>query len=164
MQFNLNGYLDPGIHNADLSDIEEHLVKGFSTSITRPRIIDGYKRHRAELQALNVEFEQFVDGSFVSTKNDPGDIDLVCFADAQAVDQLSTENKQKLRTLVLGPETKQTHYCDAYFCPTVPEHHPNYAQTRTSRKYWMGEFGFDRLDRPKGIVKTIVTIEAGDGL
>jgi hypothetical protein len=164
MQFNLNGYLDPGIHNAELPDIEEHLVKGFPTSITRPRIIEGYKQHRAELQALNIEFEQFVDGSFVSTKNDPSDIDLVCFADAQAVDRLSSEDQQKLRALVLGQETKKTHYCDAYFCPTVPEHHPDYAKVRSNRKYWMGEFGFDRQDRPKGIVRTILTIKTGDEL
>ena len=63
MNFNANGYLDPGIHDVDLSAIEEHLVRGFPTSTTRPRIIDGYKRHRSELETLSIELEQLLDGS-----------------------------------------------------------------------------------------------------
>jgi len=156
MKFNANGYLDPGIHEADLSAIEEHLVRGFPTSTTRPLIIEGYRRHRAEMRSINIDVEQFLNGSFVSTKNDPGDIDLVCFADADTVDNLSSVDKKKLLSLMLGSQTKTTHYCDAYFCPMVPQTDPRYAKVRQTRKYWMEEFGFDRQDRPKGIVRTTV--------
>jgi hypothetical protein len=161
MNFNSNGYLEPGIHDLELSALEEHFVKGFPTSTTRPRIIDGYKRHRSELESLSIELEQLLDGSFVSTKNDPGDIDLVCFADADAVDQLSPDDKNRLRLLTLGSSTKGSHLCDAYFCPTVPETDPRYPTVRQSRKYWMGEFGYDRQDRPKGILRTRIALGKG---
>jgi hypothetical protein len=32
------------------------------------------------MQSINIDVEHFLNGSFVSTKNDPGDIDLVYFA------------------------------------------------------------------------------------
>jgi hypothetical protein len=95
-----------------------------------------------------------MNGSFISTKNDPGDVDLVCFADANAIDCLPLEMQQRLKALVDGKATRDTHLCDAYFCPTLPETDPAFDETRSARKYWMGEFGFDRLDRPKGIVRT----------
>ena len=156
MKFNAEGYLDPGFHDMTLDLIEEHLVKAFPTSNTRPVIIDGYKRHRVELQATKIGFEQFINGSFVSTKNDPGDIDLVCFADSDAIDQLIPQEQASLRALFAGPNTRATHCCDAYFTPTVPETDSRFHKIRKSRKYWMGEFGYDRLDRPKGIVRSQV--------
>ena len=161
MNFNANGFLDPGIHDVELSAIEEHLVRGFPTSTTRPRIIDGYKRHRTDLETLNIELEQLLNGSFVSTKNDPGDIDLVCFADADTVDRLSPADQIKFRALTLGSSTKSTHLCDAYFCPTVPETDPRYLMVRQNRKYWMGEFGYDRQERPKGILRMRITHAKG---
>jgi hypothetical protein len=143
----------------DLETFKSRFVDEFATSRTRASIYAGFERYRAELGALGIDFELFLDGSFVSSKVDPGDVDLVCFADADAVDQLSEGAKQLLRTLVGGKLTRATHSCDAYFCPTVPETHPQYDDVRPQRKYWMGEFGFDRQDRPKGIVHH--TIEQG---
>jgi len=139
-----------------LDEIEIDFVDSFPSSNTRPKIMEGYKRHRAEISALCAFYEQFINGSFVSTKNDPGDIDLVSFADAQEIDNLSDEQKRQFRALFSGPDTKDTHLCDSYFVPTFPENHPYFDECRSLRKYWMGEFGYDRLDRPKGIVKTEV--------
>lgn len=154
MKFNADGYLEPGFHDMTIENIEEHFVRGFTSSTTRPVIIEGYKRHKKELQETRVNFEQFFDGSFASTKNDPSDIDLVCFADADEIDSLSDAQKLKLSSLFAGKATKATHNCDAYFVAMVPETHPNYQKVRSTRKYWMGEFGYDRLDCPKGIVRT----------
>lgn len=155
MTFNEHGYLPQGLHEMSLDDIEGNFVDSFPSSNTRPHIMRGYKQHVAALASLGVTFEQFLDGSFISTKNDPGDVDFVCFANPDDVDRLPPEQQTLLRSLVLNPqETKRAYYCDAYFCPIVPENDPRYGQLRVSRKYWMGEFGFDRLDRPKGIVRT----------
>ncbi|MDR7119015.1 DUF6932 family protein [Caulobacter sp. BE254] len=159
MNFNANGYLEPGLHDCDPTDIHENLVVAFPTSGTRAKIFDGYKQHRQELLELGLTVEQFIDGSFASTKNDPGDIDMVCFIDADAVDALDQAQQDKLVALVSGPLTKATHQCDAYFVPRLPVHHPNYGAFRTQRKYWMGEFGFDRTDQAKGMLRTIVEVK-----
>lgn len=154
LKFNGSGYLDPGFHNASLEDIEKHLVSAFPSSTTRQAIMDGYKRHRSDLTAMGLAVEQFIDGSFVSTKNDPGDVDLVCLIDLDVVDALDPAVRPQFEALVSGQVTKGTHSCDSYFCPTVPDTHPLYSKLRAQRKYWMGEFGFDRVDTPKGIVLT----------
>ncbi|UPY36151.1 hypothetical protein [Sediminicoccus sp. KRV36] len=154
MNFNSDGYLDAGLHDMDVEGIVEHFVTAFPASNTRRAIIEGYIRHRSEFSALGVACVQLIDGSFVSNKADPGDIDLVAFADLDTIDALSPEDQKKLADLFSGPATKATHFCDAYFSPTVPENHPLYSQLRSKRKYWMGEFGYDREDRPKGVVRT----------
>lgn len=156
MNFNADGYLDAGLHDMDFEGIVEHLVTAFPTSNTRSTIITGYKRHRSEVSAFGITCIQLIDGSFVSNKADPGDIDLVAFMDLDKVDALSLEDQQKLIALFSGPATKKSHCCDAYFSPSVPENHPLYNEFRSSRKYWLGEFGYDREDRPKGVIRTQV--------
>lgn len=152
MTFNAKGYLEPGLHPMNLDEIEKVFVTPFPHSSTRPNVMSGFRRHTNDLLALVDEYTQFIDGSFVSNKNDPRDIDLVCFIDGDKVDALSPPQQAKLRELVLGPTTKASHKCDAYFCPSYPDTHANYDFFRSKRKYWMGEFGYDRSDVPKGIV------------
>ncbi|WP_141098535.1 DUF6932 family protein [Rhodoblastus acidophilus] len=150
--FNSKGYLDPGLHPMGLDEIEKNLVTPFPHSSTRKVVMDGFRRHTDELKAIIAEYIQLIDGSFASNKNDPGDIDLVCFIDGDKVDALPPDLQMKLRNLLLGKQTKNTRHCDAYFCPSYPDTHPNFEAYRANRKYWMGEFGYDRTDVPKGIV------------
>lgn len=156
MNFNADGYLEAGLHDLELEAIIEHFVTAFPHSSSRETIMDGYKRHRSDVASLGIVCTQLLDGSFVSSKADPGDIDMVGFMDMQEVDALGVEDQEKLRLLFSGPQTKGTHFCDAYFVPTVPKDHPNFNAFRSQRKYWMGEFGYDREDRPKGMIKTEV--------
>jgi hypothetical protein len=134
------------------AEIEAAFVTSFPFSSTRKPILAGYLKHAAEVQAIVGSFQEFLDGSFVTNKNDPGDVDLVVLIDGDLVDNLPSADKDKLRLLISGPITKASHFCDAYFCPVYPSHHHAFASARTTRKYWMGEFGFDRQDAPKGIV------------
>jgi hypothetical protein len=152
MTFNAKGYLDPGLHNMKIEEVERTFVTNFPHSSTRQDILEGFKKHSTEINVIIDECIKFLDGSFVSNKNDPGDIDMVCVIDGDKVDGLSPADQAKLQALVAGPVTKASHKCDAYFCPMYPETHPKHSQTRSQRKYWMGEFGYDRLDVPKGIV------------
>lgn len=150
--FNANGYLDPGFHRMSIEEFEAAFVTPFPHSVTRESILVGYISHHNELVRLLASFEQFVDGSFTTNKNDPNDVDLVVLADGDLVDALTPDQKRALEALVSGKVTQGRYLCDAYFCPIYPENHPLFAQSRPQRKYWMGEFGYDRCDVPKGIV------------
>lgn len=163
MNFNSDGYLAPGIHDATTQDMETYLVTGFPSSTTRPSILSGYKLHRAAVEALNIPLEQLIDGSFVSTKNDPSDIDMVCFADAAAVDALSPAAQAEFEKLFDSTVTKLAYCCDVYFCPVLPPTDPNFQHYRTNRKYWLGEFGFDRQEVPKGVLRISVAAGTGNG-
>lgn len=150
--FNQHGYLEPGLHAIDRQELESSFVNGFPHSTTRKDIFKGYCGHFEKLNELVDEFEQFVDGSFASNKNDPGDIDMVVFIDAQTVDSLPHDQQIALAALVAGKDTREEFFCDAYFCLVYPDGHPSADHARTQRKYWMGEFGYDRKDTPKGIL------------
>jgi hypothetical protein len=155
--FNGHGYIEPGLHPMAQSDLEATFVTAFPYSSTRGDIMKGYKKHSQEVLTLVGPCEQLLDGSFVTNKNDPGDVDMVLFVDATVIDNLNPAQRAELFALAAGPRTKATHMCDAYFCLTFPETHPQFAQFRQMRKYWMGEFGFDRSEVPKGIVQIQLT-------
>lgn len=152
MTFNAYGYLEPGLHPMSPEEMKTAFVTGFPHSSTRPLIMEGYLRHYQALKHVVDGFQQFVDGSFVSNKNDPGDVDIVCFIDADTVDNLSVDDQLKLKALVAGKATKAIYHCDAYFALSCAPSHPAFSEARSVRKYWMGEFGFDRQETPKGIV------------
>jgi len=157
LQFNANGYLEAGIYDLDHSALEEHFVTAFPHSSTRSAIFAGYSRHSSELMQFGIPCVEFLNGSFVSNKADPGDIDMVGFMDLDAVDALSEDQQNALLGLFAGKATRATHLCDSYFVPSVPDHHPLFDKLRAQRKYWMGEFGYDREDRPKGILRLELT-------
>ena len=152
MAFNAKGYLEPGLHQMKVDDIEKEFVTPFPHSSTRKDILDGFKKHSDELQMILNKYMQMIDGSFVTNKNDPGDVDLICFIDGDMLDAMNRADQMKIAALLDGKTTKATHMCDAYFCPSYPDTHPKYHGYRTTRKYWMGEFGYDRSDVAKGIV------------
>jgi len=134
------------------AQFEAEFVASFTTSTSRPAIHDGFKRHAKELSQLPIDVEKLVDGSFVTAKINPGDVDMVVLARADHLDALPADAKAKFLALVAGKTTQQTHLCDCYFCPTLDPSDPLYPKVRTQRKYWLGEFCFDRVDQPKGIV------------
>lgn len=151
-KFNGHGYLEAGVHPFDTIELEAHFVTSFPHSSTRSQILTGYRQHSLEIAAIVGSCDQYIDGSFVTNKNDPGDVDLVVLVDATVVDALPDDQKLKLKELVSGPATKAKYLCDAYFCPIYPTGHPLSDHSRQQRKYWLGEFGYDRNDVPKGIV------------
>jgi hypothetical protein len=151
-KFNGHGYLEAGLHPFDTVELEAHFVTGFPHSSTRARILSGYKQYSVDIAGIVGPCDQYIDGSFVTSKNDPGDVDLVILVDAAVVDALPHDQKLKLKALVSGPATKAKYMCDAYFCPVYPDGHPLSSHSRQQRKYWLGEFGYDRNDVPKGIV------------
>ncbi|MGV4878125.1 DUF6932 family protein [Acetobacter indonesiensis] len=159
MKFNTDGYLEAGLHDMAFDKIVEHFVTAFPTSNTRANIIDGYKKHSNEISKIGINCTEFIDGSFSTNKADPADIDMVGFMDLDEVDALSPAEQEKLKLLFAGKATQATYMVDAYFVPTVPPTHPAFNQLRTQRKYWMGEFGYDREDRPNGIIRTEVSAE-----
>lgn len=67
---NALGELPPGIHTATLAEVEAVLI----TTPRRSRLFEGLQRALQNLQAAGVR-RVFIDGSFVTTKADPNDVD-----------------------------------------------------------------------------------------
>lgn len=79
-----SGYLPPGIHSASWEEFNQR----FGTSERRRDMIAGLKLALTSLQAAGCKVA-YIDGSFVTAKNDPADFDA-CW-DAKGVDILALD-------------------------------------------------------------------------
>jgi hypothetical protein len=70
------GVLPPGLHSCSLDEIGERFGS-FRGSDHRARLHDALVRYAAEARSTRVVRALVVDGSFVTSKPEPGDIDLV---------------------------------------------------------------------------------------
>jgi len=81
LALNANGFLPPGVHDASLDEVKR-LFGQFQRSDRRPKLF-------AKLEALIAQLKKepfvkflVVNGSFISSKPEPGDIDIVVAIDA----------------------------------------------------------------------------------
>lgn len=139
--------LPPGLHDVSQTELDNHFLSAFAQSTTRPGLIVGLRRFLNALQPFGIHFEVWVDGSFVTTKENPNDIDLVAFASVTQVNALSADDKKRLGGLFDRVSTRHSFGCDVLFAVREDEN---------VRSYWRGWYGFDRTERPKGIARIVV--------
>lgn len=146
-------YLPPGLHPATEGDVEATLVNGFPGSASRRDIFDRWLQLRRAIAALVTQREHWLDGSYVTTKDDPGDADIVVHLDGPEVDRLDASACTSLEALVAGKVTRAAWRCDSYPLVEYPAGHPLRTVYEQSRAYWEDFFGHDRSGVPKGIVE-----------
>lgn len=102
--FNEKGYLPPGIHAATWPEIEER----FGWTSRRRQLLDGL---RDALYALKVAKcrEVYIDGSFVTSKDEPGDFDACWLVDGVILNRLDPilldfENRRLKQKIKYGGE------------------------------------------------------------
>ena len=103
------------------------------------------KQWLKELYKVAVPEEMWVDGSFATSKINPNDIDVVVFLNYK---NFSSELNGFLSQI--GREN----YCDTYYAiePNDELGEEN-GFVINHRNYWRGQFGFDRQDLPKGMIR-----------
>ena len=137
----------PGLHQVSEADLDNHFLRAFAASQTRPPLIAGLRAYLASLKRVGVAFEVWLDGSFCTEKVDPNDVDLVVFADESELNGLTPGVQQYLFTLLDRPSSKAKFGCDVLFA---------LAGDVNARSYWRGWYGFDRDEQPKGIAKVVL--------
>ena len=146
--------LPPGVHPCAEPDCRERLVDQFGESARRPRIWDGFLRLRAALRTTGLSVVQWVDGSFVEAKPEPGDADVVSFVDAEALNSLPPDDQAKAGHLLAGgEETKPAFLTHTFLVPCVPPGGDRHEVYEASRLYWRRWFGRTRGRVAKGIVR-----------
>jgi len=119
-------------------------VDPFENKERRERLLNRFESFLTLLKSIPVNMEIWLDGSFATKKECPGDIDLVVICDIAHVNKLSIEKQNILRDIFQNhAETKLRYECDAYFI--LNDMH--------DKSYWRGLFGFDRDENPKGIAR-----------
>lgn len=151
MTFEADGMLAAGFHDCDVDQFIETFVNGFPTSQRRSVIANALFDFSKEVFSVGIPAEFWIDGSYVTTKINPNDADLVLF--------LQIEHMNILNTLTQAFRQKYQGVLDIYFAYAAsPENQQkcspiDYQQIVNQRNYWRGQFGFDRTDTPKGIVR-----------
>ncbi len=74
-EYNEEGCLPNGIYELSLKEIEEEFVK--DKSQRRQYIFENYRYHLNEIRNTGFCLNQWIDGSFVTLKENPNDIDIL---------------------------------------------------------------------------------------
>ncbi len=147
LTFDENGYLYP----YDLVPIDRTtLIQQFGVNEYRRTLLTDYENFLAGLRnSLPINHRQWIDGSFASRHEKPGDIDVVVLVPHEQFIQFADELKK------LKKEWKGS--IDCYFVETFPPDHQKYEMGRADELDWYHFLRTDRRKRLKGILDLYVT-------
>lgn len=145
--FDIRGNLQPYQKNkTSLEKVEELFVINFPKSETRIDIFKNFEQYLTDFQAeISNNFEVWINGSFVSNKLNPKDIDFVILLDYISINQ----KKELLEKKFLNKSSTETYNLDAYVVNIYPKEHKNYSFTVSDLLYWEHFFTKTRLNRAK---------------
>lgn len=148
MEFNDEGLIKPGIHECSVNDLYEIFVNNFKTSQRREIIFKSLMNFLKQLISHYNLQEVWIDGSYVTNKINPNDVDIVLFFEVNDYVKVS-QQWDHIRNVI-----NIDSYCEAIVNKDseskLSQMDFNFINNR--RNYWRGQFGFDRTDKPKGII------------
>lgn len=149
MIFDAFGHLTPyDLIITDWEAIASEFVEPFTKSITRSATYKALQTYLIEVKTeLGIPLIIWMDGSFITKKPNPNDVDFVIFVDTDVFQQHQTAiqrfvaKRRELRSLI-----------DGYFVEVFPTDHSNYFITEADTIEWYHRFSRDRNKRKKGIL------------
>jgi hypothetical protein len=150
-----NGRLPPGSHAATVAELELSFVTAFPTSSRRATLFASFTQLRQTLLVLVPMSSQWVDGSYVTSKVDPADIDVISVIDGLAFDALPDGTKAAARVLLLGHMTRDSTGCDSFAIMDYPANHPSHLATVHARLQWTKLWAIGRDGYAKGYVELL---------
>ena len=145
------GYLsifDPGFHDVPFGNLREtltaFLVKPFDDSRRRESQLERLLALLVEVGKVRIFTEAWIDGSFVTDKEEPNDVDIVLWYDT--VPSISPRELRIYRELHDGNLMMSRYRCDVYLATNGND---------KLQRYWNNWFGYDRTGHPKGIVRVL---------
>ena len=156
MEFDPQGNLFPHkVIEIDLEEFEKLFITNFPNSESRNRLFQNYLSYIQKIKdEIDSTFYQWIDGSFVTSKLNPNDIDLVTFINFEFY-----ENNLSKLTDLQGHNLKKEQNLDCYFVKEYPIEHKNYEIiTKYDSVEWFHLFSKTRVNRngkrySKGIIQ-----------
>lgn len=138
--------LPPGLHPHDLDGLRRLCVDRFPESITRPRIMQKLSDLVSLINRTSIPAKVWVDGSFLTEKLNPDDVDIVLVVDKLALLGCSDEARQFVEWF-RNTRLYELYRCDNYFF-VVDDSDP---RSEYVYAYWLRQFGFSRGVEMKGL-------------
>lgn len=145
--------LPSGFHRRTLAEVRAEFVAAaaFTASTTRDKIMRGLERVVYTLNnCYGLRGELWLDGSFLTEKIDPKDVDYLLCVPSDIYDRDTTA-----RTTVDWASHEDrlfSHYCDGYKWVEYLPGHPLFNRAVRDRTDWINWYGHSRAGVPKGIV------------
>lgn len=156
LTFNHSGLLVPDNKiNSTVQELENEFVLNIQ-SVKRKEIFDAYVKYNEDFKKLcNLEeLPQWINGSFVTKKKNPGDIDLVTFLDYETIQQLGS----KLDDFKF-PNSEIIYGVDAYIIEVYPKNHKCRIRYISDKAYWLDRFTKTRRIRGNKLSKGFLEIK-----
>lgn len=150
LTFDKNGHLIPhDIIEIELPTLKTYFVDAFPNLTTRKRLFENYLHYIYRFQdEVFPFFEQWINGSFVTQKENPKDIDLVTFLDYQVYEKRGDNVLDKFWTFSLEEQG-----IDSYIVKEFPKTHLFHKEYQSFQKIWNERYKMGRHDIPKGFLK-----------
>ena len=142
--------LEPGFHVMTLAELRSRCVTAFPLSKTRAQIMNGLEKLVDLLRSEEIVGDLWIDGSFVTQKLDPEDVDIVLCVQSSLYEN-GTSGQQNLLDLVIVSDLKPDYFCDAYLLFQYREDDDLFGRGEWLRAYWIKQFGFSRGVDMKGM-------------
>jgi hypothetical protein len=137
LTFDTLGNLTPSEKiTVDLETLKLYFVDAFPESETRKTLFDNYLRYLdAFAKEITPHFTQWINGSFVTQKENPNDMDFVTFLDIKTYERIEP-NIDKYLTTTLHDNGLDAYILQVY--PTEIELYTSYTLFHT--EVWYGRF------------------------
>lgn len=154
VHFDENGHLYPyEIIKLGLLEFESLFVENLPDTSHRKHLFGEYLKFVDELRIFfPISFVQWVGGSFITTKELPGDIDVVTFLPYDTLVRKAVSVQHIIQS------AKINFSVDAAFCPVCKWNHRFYQESKSREAYWLRLYTHARSDmsgkkQPKGLIK-----------
>lgn len=142
--FNHSGVLIPDNKIiSDLAELKTEFVDGIPSG-KRMDLFNRLLKYNEDLQKVLgfCGFVQWINGSFVTKKVNPGDIDLVTFIETEKILEIGSSIDP-----FRFPNSESIYGVDAYIIEVYPSDEPDYFRTVSDKAYWADRFSKTRRDR-----------------
>lgn len=141
--------LGGGLHPMSISQIRALCVDRFPDSTTRPKIMAGLVEVIHKIQGHLDGCEMWINGSFLTEKIDPEDVDFVLRIKSELYDYGTFEKRQLIDWVASNLRNELR--CDSYIFFEYAVSDPQFSFGDEMRQYWLRQFGTARNQQLKGI-------------
>lgn len=135
--------LAPGFWEVTLDDLERLFVEPFDPPWVRRKLLSRFRDLVSVIRETGLTCDLWIDGSFLTEKPEPSDIDVVILSDDASRSRLTVSRASQLDRLIKKKDlTRYRYLCDLSYCGK-DELEP--------REKWQDLFGRARNEEKKGI-------------
>ena len=142
--------LRPGLHSMSLKEIKRLCVQKFPRSTRRLWLMDGLETLATELHEKLITGEMWINGSFMTEKQEPDDIDIILVVDSKFIDTSTPEQRAVVQWFDVQ-DLEPEYYCHTFVHVEYPQSHELYWECVWERAGWVAQFGYSRMGEKKGL-------------